>query len=261
MSLMNDFIRGFGTYGKALNFIFKNKMQWTFLIPILLNVLFIILGINLISNISLLLDGMLKAYLNPDSWEFWGSEFLANSVGILIKIVLQLLFFFLFAFLGGYVLLIIMSPLLAYISEKTEAILEGKDYPFSWLQLLKDAFRGIIIALRNFVLESIAIIVLFILSFVPLVQLISAPALFLISAYFYGFSFMDYTAERRKMKVKESVSFIRKNKGIAMGNGAPFAFTLLIPVVGVTLSTFIAIISSVAATIAILEKEKSMRTI
>jgi len=261
MSLVKDFILGFGSYTKALSFIFKHRMQWTFLIPIALNIVLILLGVNLVANISTLLDGMLSAYLNPESWEFWGSEFLANSVGILIKVIMQLLFFFLFAFLGGYIILIIMSPLLAYISEKTEALVKGTDYPFSWIQLFKDALRGIVIAVRNFVLESFAIVILFILSFIPLVQLISAPALFLISAYFYGFSFMDYTAERRKMKVGESVSFIRRNKGIAMGNGAPFAFTLLIPVIGVTLSTFLAIVGSVSATLAILEKENSVRTI
>lgn len=261
MSIVKDFILGFGSYTKAISFIFKHRLQWTFLIPIALNIVLILLGINLIANISTLLDSLLNAYLHPENWEFWGSEFLVNTLGVLIRVILQLLFFFLFAFLGGYIILIIMSPLLAYISEKTEALIEGTDYPFSWIQLLKDALRGSIIALRNFALESLAIILLFILSFIPLVQLISAPALFLISAYFYGFSFIDYTAERRKMKVSESISFIRKNKGIAAGNGAPFALTLLIPVVGVTLSTFLAIVGSVAATIAILEKEKKVRTI
>jgi len=259
--MIRDFFNSISIYGRAIEFIFKNRLAWTFLIPIVLNILLVILGINLMSNISALLNTTLDAWLEPDNWNFWGSDFLASTIGILIRIILQLLFFFLYAFLGGYLILIIMSPLLAYISEKTEAIIEGTDYPFSWAQLFKDAFRGIVIALRNFCLETMAIILLFVLSFVPLVQLISAPALFIISAYYYGFSFMDYTSERRRFKLKESVNYIKNNKGIAIGNGSVFALCLLIPVIGVSLSTFVAIVSSVAATMAILKKEKEVRTI
>ena len=103
-----------------------------------------------------------------------------------------------------------------------------------------------------------AIIILFFVSFIPVVGLISTPLLFFISSYYYGFSFMDYTAERRKLTVKESIHFVKQNKGLAIGNGLPFALALLIPVIGVSLSGFIALISTVAATMAILKKEEKL---
>ena len=45
---------------------------------------------------------------------------------------------------------------------------------------------------------------------------------------------MDYTLERH-FKYRESVAFIRKNRGLAIGNGIGFLLLLLIPVVGVVL--------------------------
>ena len=261
MSFLKDISIGIAAYGQAIRFIFRNKLAIFFLIPITLNLLLVYLGYGFINSWTTSSIEYFQSTLSMDDWDFWGSEFLVDTIGFLIWLILRLFFFLLFAFIGGYVILILMSPLLAYVSEKTEKIISRKDYPFSWTQLFKDALRGIMIAMRNFFLESAAIVILFFLSFIPLMQLISTPLLFLVSAYFYGFSFMDYTCERRRLKMKESVQYIRRNKGLAIANGSLFALCLLIPVVGVSLSGFVAIISSVAATIAILKKEEQYRII
>ena len=71
---------------------------------------------------------------------------------------------------------------------------------------------------------------------------------------------MDYNLERRKMNIKESVDFISRNKGLAIANGSLFALALLIPFIGVSLSGFLAIISTVAATLALLKKEAIVTT-
>ena len=40
-----------------------------------------------------------------------------------------------------YLILIIGSPLFAYLSEKTEAIIEGKEYTWNWASIKKDCIR------------------------------------------------------------------------------------------------------------------------
>jgi CysZ protein len=257
MTFVKDIQYSISSYGKAIDFIFRHKLQWTFLIPVGLNLLLFALGFSFIGKLSAEAIAFFKNYAHPENWDFWGAEFLAGTVGFLIALLLRLFFFLLFAFLGGYVILILLSPLLAYVSEKTEQIETGAAYSFSFPQLIKDVFRGIAIALRNFFLEIVFMILLFFLSFVPLVQVISPFALFLISAYYYGFSFIDYISERRRLSIKESIHFVKRNKGLAIGNGALFALTLLVPFIGVSLAGFMAIISSVAATLALLKKEKS----
>ena len=52
------------------------------------------------------------------------------------------------------------------------------------------------------------------------------------------------------MTLKQSVQFMRANKGLAIANGMVFSFFLLIPWCGVTLSGFVAILSVIAATVA-----------
>lgn len=261
MSFFKDISIGIGAYGRAIELIFKNKLAYFFLIPIALNLLLFYAGYSFIDNWTAISIEYFESSWDPESWSFWGGEFLANTIGFLIWLILRFFFFLLFAFVGGYVILILMSPILAYLSEKTEKIINGTDYSFSWAQLFKDALRGILIAIRNFFWESLSIIILFFLSFVPLMQLVSAPLLFLISAYFYGFSFMDYTCERRRLKIKDSILFIRRHKGLAIANGSLFAFCLLIPVIGISLSGFFAIISVVAATISIIKKEEQLGVI
>lgn len=256
MSILKDLQYGISSYSNAIDFIFRNKLAWAFLIPLALNILLFAFGISLVGGYSESIFHWLEESIAIKEWDFWGAEFLANTLGFIIWLLLKIFFFLLFAFVGGYVVLILLSPILAYLSERTEKIYSGSEFPFSWMQLLKDAWRGILLAIRNFILEGILAILLFLLSFVPIFQLITTPALFIISAYYYGFSFIDYTAERRKMNRQESIRYIRKNKGLAIGNGALFAGSLMIPIIGVSISGFMAIISSVAATLAILKKEE-----
>ena len=255
MSLLKDISFGLEGYGAARKFIFKHKLQYFFLVPLVLSLILLISGFSLTGMLNDLLWERLQAWWDPESWDFWGAEFLSGFLSVLIWLVFRILFFLIYAFVGGYLILIIMAPLLAYLSEKTESIILGHDFPFSWPQFLKDIWRGVILAIRNFFIEILATIALFFLSFVPLVGFLTAPLLFMISAYFYGFSFMDYTAERRKMRVKESVDFVKQNRGIAIANGGIFALFLLIPFIGVSIATFVSIVSTVAASISILRKE------
>lgn len=259
MGFFKDIQIGVSSYGKAVNFIFRHQLAWFFLLPIALNIILFLIGYNFVSELTEQAVTLFQLAWEPESWEFWGAEFLAGTVNFFIWLVLRLFFFLLFAFIGGYIILILLSPILAYLSEKTEKIILETDVPFSWIQLIKDMWRGILLAIRNFLIEIGAMILLFILSFIPVVGLISTPLLFLISSYFYGFSFLDYTCERRQLNIKDSIHFVSRNKGLALSNGALFALALLIPVIGVSLSGFLAIISTVAATIAVLRKEELLR--
>ena len=104
------------------------------------------------------------------------------------------------------------------------------------------------------------IVLLFGLSFVPPLGLGTSPILVLVSAYFYGFSFIDYNLERRQYSVSDSVNYMKKNRGIVIGNGIVFAVVLAIPFIGIALSSFVAIISAVAATISLHKKNQKERT-
>lgn len=163
---------------------------------------------------------------------------------IMVRLILVLFYFSLFK----YLFLIVGSPLFAYLSEKTESIIEGKDYPFSWKQLLKDVVRGVKLALRNTLWQTVYTISILILSFFPVIGWITPVITVFVECYYYGFSMLDYSCERHKLSPSESITYISNHKGLAIGNGMVFYMMHFVPFVGWVLAPSYAV---VAATISL----------
>jgi CysZ protein len=171
-------------------------------------------------------------------------SFLFLMGGIMVRLTLVFFYFSLFK----YLFLIIGSPLFAYLSEKTESIIEGKDFPFSFSQLVKDMSRGIKLAFRNCLWQTVYAVSILLLSFIPLVGWITPVISTFVECYYYGFSMLDYSCERHQLSPAESIAFIGKRRGLAMGNGLVFYLMHFIPVAGWILAPSYAV---VAATISI----------
>ena len=137
---------------------------------------------------------------------------------VILQLILLMFYFSLFKFL----FLIIGSPLFAYLSEKTESIIEGRDYPFSLTLLLKDTKRGIRIASRNAIWQTVYSVSILLISLVPFFGWFTPPFALLTECYYFGFSMLDYSCERHKLSPSESISFIGQHKGLAVGNGMIF---------------------------------------
>jgi CysZ protein len=253
MSFFKEFGFGLRTYTEAINYIFRKRLAWFFIFPVLLNIILFWVGWDYIGDLAEQSRAFLEGWLDLENAEFWGSGFLKATIGGFIWVIFKILFFLLFAYFGGYIIIIIMSPVFSYLSERTEKLKTGNDYPFDFKQFLRDIMRGVFIALRNLFIELILTVLMFVLSFIPIIGWFSAIVLFFISAYFYGFSFLDYAIERKKLNITQSVQFMRENKGIVIANGFVFSLCLIIPFCGVSLSSFAAIISVVAGTLAVNE--------
>jgi CysZ protein len=166
--------------------------------------------------------------------------FFFTLAALTLWLIQMLLYFSLFK----YVWLILGSPVFAYLSEKTDAILQNKDYPFTLQQLLKDMVRGIQIALRNALWQTVYMIGILILSLIPILGLATPLLAILVECYYYGFSMLDYSCERRKMNAAESIFYIGNHKGLAVGNGIVFYVFQLIPFFGWMLAPAYAVIAA-----------------
>ncbi len=251
MKLISDFRLGLQTYTESFNYIFQKRLGWFFLFPLILNILIFWLGWDYMDTLSDSIQQQLRLWLNLNQESFWGSSMLQSLLNGFIWLIFKILFFLLFAYFGGYIIIILLSPVFSHLSEKTEQLQTGRKYPFNFRRLLHDIIRGTLIALRNIAIEIFFTVVLFFCSFIPFVGWISPIVLFFISAYFYGFSFMDYAIERKQLNLSQSIHFIKNNKGVVIANGFVFSLTLLIPFVGIFLSSFMAIIAVVSGTIAV----------
>lgn len=168
---------------------------------------------------------------------------------IIIHMVLLLFYFSLFK----YIFLIIGSPVFAYLSEKTENIMEGKDYPFNFPKFLSDILRGIRLAIRNLFWQTLFITCLFLLSIIPLAGWIAPLIALFVEFYYVGFSMLDYNSERNNLNFHQSIKFVGNHKGLAIGNGMVYYLMHLVPVIGWLFAPSYAV---VAATLSIISAKK-----
>ncbi|MFT3979932.1 MAG: EI24 domain-containing protein [Ferruginibacter sp.] len=251
--MLKEIIISIQSYGEAHRFIQKHRLWKWILIPGLIYTILFIAGIYLFwtsSNTAIefiLLKTGVKAWL--DKMQDGLISFLFIIGQIIFRLVLLMFYFSLFKFL----FLIIGSPVFAYLSEKTESIMEGKDFPFNFKQLMKDILRGIRIALRNLLWQTVYVLSIFILSFVPLVGWIAPLVALMVECYYFGFSMLDYSSERNKLSASQSIEFIGRHKGLAIGNGLIFYLMHMIPVLGWLLAPSYAVI---AATLSLLKARK-----
>ena len=129
-----------------------------------------------------------------------------------------------------YLVLILLSPLFAYLSERTEELITGKKYPFEFKQLIKDSMRGAGIALRNLIIETVFIVVCGIASFIfPIISPFTLIFLFLVNSYFMAFNFFDYVAERKRMHISQSIGYMWTNLYTLLGFGVAYNIISLVP--------------------------------
>jgi CysZ protein len=147
----------------------------------------------------------------------WLSFFFV-MMGMMLRLILVLFYFSFFK----YLILIIGSPLFAYLSEKTEAIIEGKEHSFNWSELKKDCLRSIRLALRNCSWQTVYLVALILLSLIPLIGWITPLIALLMECYYYSFSMLDYGLARNGTPPSKSIQFINRHKGLAIGNGFLF---------------------------------------
>ncbi|MCE3283025.1 MAG: hypothetical protein K0Q66_1762 [Chitinophagaceae bacterium] len=181
-------------------------------------------------------------------------DFLLAFGGLVLWAIIMLFYFSLFK----YVWLIIGSPVFAYLSEKTESIIEGKEFPFSFKQLSKDITRGIGISLRNALWQTVYVIFIAILSLLPVIGWPAPIISIFVECYYYGFSMLDYSMERHRKSVGQSIYFIGQHKGLAIGNGMVFYLMHLLPVAGWILAPAYAVI---AATLSLQQYKTELQSV
>lgn len=251
--MLKEIIISIQAYLEAHRFIAKHRLWKWIIIPGIIYTILFIGGIYLfwISSNSaielILLKTGVKGWLDRMHESWLNFFFIVGQ--IILRLVLLLFYFSLFKFL----FLIIGSPVFAYLSEKTDSIITGNDFPFNTKQLLIDIFRAIKIACRNCLWQTVYVITILLLSFIPLIGWVAPVVSLFVECYYFGFSMLDYSSERNKLSATESIAFIGNHKGLAIGNGIVFYALHLLPIIGWLLAPSYAV---VAATISLHHAQK-----
>ncbi len=250
---MNKFFAGLKDCLKAHRLVMRNGMGWAYLIPILFSLVMVTVIfkftddlVNTIASPLIDLFRLETPEMAPDA--FWDmiSYGLKIAAEYTVYGILYIVSYFIFFKIQKYIVLIAMAPLMAYVSEKAEEVLLGNTYEFKWDVFLKDTWRGIRIAIRNMILEIALVLLIGLLIsglsviFVPLAAIatpLSAVLIFIVSAYYYGYSSFDYLNERKRLSISAGNRLIWENKSLVIGNGAFFGLVILLPFLGITLAS------------------------
>jgi len=213
---------GYKNYWKGIKFLIQNHLYWFVVFPIIL-----FLGVYWLGSYFKVIEVSIANELLQNGGSI-------TTINGLITYTAKMVFFFslnvVFTKFALYIVVVILSPVLSILSERIEEILTGNKYPFSFPQLVHDVKRGAKIALRNIIWEYFFIVlVLGISSFfddsIKSILIFSIPMMF--GFYFYGFSFIDYINERRRLNIQQSVYFVSKHRGLAVAIGSIYSIFFL----------------------------------
>ena len=254
--MLEEIIKAIQAYFKAHRFIVKNKLwKWILLPGVLYSILFVT-GIYFFWHSAAFIIEFVLSKTGVKAWLQKENTSWLNFIFIFGQLILQFVLLLFYFSWFKYLFLIIGSPVFAYLSEKTESILLKKEYPFSLRQFLTDIGRGIKIALRNTLWQTVYTVSILILALIPVVGWASPLLALFIECYYFGFSMLDYTNERKGLSSGKSIDFINTHKGLAIGNGMVFYIMHALPVIGWILAPGYAVI---AATLSMQEKENKQQ--
>ena len=244
--MIKSIVKGLAAYKDSISLIHKLNLWKYFAIPMVISlVTALLIGITA-WGFSDTIGGFISGL-----WVWsWGAETMAtisNIIGALVIIALGLILY-------KHLIMAFSAPFMSPVSEKIEAYLEPGIHQHRDTSNASQLIRGIRINLRNLGWELLMTLPLLLLSLIPVVGFIATLLLFLIQAYYAGFGNMDYTLERH-LRYRESVSFVKQNRGYAIGNGIVFMLFLLIPIVGILLVLPISVTAASKTTLILLDQK------
>lgn len=257
--LLKEIVISIQAYFKAHEFIAKHKLwKWIIIPGIFYAILFVIsmyfFGKSATAVIEYItIDLGLNMWLQRLQSSWIGFLFTIGSV--ILWLILMLLYFSLFK----YIWLIIGAPVFSYLSDKTQSIIEERNMPFNLQHFFSHVLRGIKMAARNTIWQTVYIVSIIFLSLLPLVGWISPLVAIVIECYYYGFSMLDYSCERNNMSAPKSIDFIGHHKGLAIGNGMIFYMFHFVPIIGWVFAPAYAVIAGTISMHHISQKESNYR--
>ena len=243
MNSIQEIFISIKSYFRVLPFVMRNGIWSFFLLPLLLNSLLLISLIYLAMSFSSGLTNQLSYLITGQDW--LGDSWLMTLFEVGFSYLLKMILFYLVWQFYQLLSLIFLSPLFSYLSEKVQEALTGVEIKFSSEQFLKDVIRGVVIGVRNVAYQISWILVLYGVSFfVPFLSPFLPFALFVLGAYYYGFTMIDYRSEVFKLSPQQSRDFVNRHSSYALGNGIVFQFILFIPVVGTLFAPSFALVAA-----------------
>ncbi|NER65882.1 sulfate transporter CysZ [Pseudomonas sp. MAFF212427] len=158
-------------------------------------------------------------------------SFLNYLLWPLFVVLVGLMVFFTFTMLAN----VIAAPFNGFLAEKVEVVVRGNDpFPdFSWAELVAMVPRTLSRELRKLGYFAPRALALFILSWIPVVNIIAAPLWLLFGIWMMAIQYIDYPADNNKLSWQDMLAWLRAKRWQSLGFGGSVYLVLLIPFVNI----------------------------
>lgn len=245
--MIKNIYKGISAYRGSFKLINQLNLWKYFAIPMIISLLIAaLIGFSVWGFSDNLGNFIAKAWI----WETGAETFrtISNIIGGITIIAIGLILY-------KHIVMALSAPFMSPVSAKIEAHLIGETYHIKKTSNIGLLWRGIRINFRNLLMELLLSVPILILSFIPVINIFSSVLLLVVQSYYAGFGSMDYTLERH-FNLRDSVRFVRKNRGIAIGNGIVFMAMLIVPIIGLILVLPLSVTASTSETVRLLKASK-----
>ncbi|AZL70568.1 MULTISPECIES: sulfate transporter CysZ [Pseudomonas] len=160
-------------------------------------------------------------------------SFLSYILWPLFVALVLLMVFFTFTMLAN----VIAAPFNGFLAEKVEVVVRGQDnFPaFSWGELVAMVPRTFGREMRKLGYFLPRAIGLFILSFIPVINVVAAPLWLVFGVWMMAIQYIDYPADNNKMSWQDMLAWLRQKRWQSLGFGGITYLALMIPGVNVVM--------------------------
>ncbi len=134
-----------------------------------------------------------------------------------------------------FTILVLLSPFNSMLSERFDEQLTGNKFEGGFIRILNDVLRAILIVILALLFELVFLLVWWIVSWI-FPDIIDTLVHFLLSSFFLGFAFYDYSLERYGIGTGSSWGFAFRNMLHMMITGGLFSLIFMIPVAGIVIA-------------------------
>ena len=223
------------------------KLRKFYFLPGVIGIVLFMLFVGLGNIISGNLTDLLESFFHIEKYH--------SIISIFMRILIWLCSILFYYLIYKSLLLVILSPILSYVSERVETHLTGKKYSFTMKDNISFIIRSIDIGFRSFIKQMVGTCVIMLLGFIFPINLSIPFLIFILQGYFTGFSFMDYTLERYRLTTSQSLAFLKKQRVCSAVSGIIFTLLFLIPFFGIFIAPLITCVAVTKITVELLNRE------
>lgn len=143
-----------------------------------------------------------------------------------------------------FTVLTLFSPFNTHLSERLDAELTGQEFDHSWIRFFNDFIRMLFVVLLALVTQLAFLLGYWSFSWIFNSDLLDSIVYFTFSAFFFGFSFYDFSLERYGKRIFDTFNYGFSNPLKTLLTGSIFLLIYKIPHLGIALAPVLAVMIS-----------------